>query len=61
MGGKAPMSESESADSCSDASSVSVDEPSASDHEGVDESSGDEEEAFDRRLDALIRAEAEKM
>ena len=48
------MSESESADSCSDASSVSVDE-------GVDESSGDEKEAFDRRLDALIRAEAEKM
>ena len=55
------MSESESADSCSDASSVSVDEPSASDHEGVDESSGDEEEVFNRRLDALIRAEAEKM
>ena len=55
------MSESESADSCSDASSVSVDKPSVSDHEGVDESSGDEKEAFDRRLDALIRAEAEKM
>ena len=58
-GGNAPMSESESADSSSDASSFSDDERSGSDHKGLDGSSGDfdrdEEKAFNCRLDALIR------
>ena len=48
----------------SDASSFSDDERNGSDHEGLDGSSGHfdrDEEAFDCRLDALIRAKPKKM
>ena len=52
------MSGSEPGDSSSDASSSPDDDHDVPDPDGLDESSG---ETFNRRLDSLIRAEAEKM